>query len=195
MPITLNGSGTISGVSVGGLPDGIVDTDMLASNAITQAKLPAGTVLQVVSTTKTDTFSTSSTSYTDITGMSVSITPTSASSKIFINVDVHGVGNTDTQIYIEILRTSDNNSVCIGDTAGTRVRSSLGSGYFLQTNDVRHQGINFLDSPNTTSTFNYKLRTRTQGSGTIFVNRAAGDDANTTSGRFPSTITVMEIAV
>ena len=106
-----------------------------------------------------------------------------------------GEGDTGTQLYIEILRTSDNNSVCIGDTAGTRVRASIGSGYFLQTNDVRHQGMNFLDSPNTTSTFNYKLRTRTQGSGTVYINRAVGDDANTTSGRFPSTITVMEIAV
>ena len=38
MPIVLNGSGTISGVSVGGLPDGIVDTDMLAANAVTSAK-------------------------------------------------------------------------------------------------------------------------------------------------------------
>ena len=195
MPIAINGSGTVTGISVGGLPDGIVDTDMIAANAVTAAKRGAGAVLQVVSTTKTDTFSTSSTSYTDLTGMSVSITPTSASSKILINVDVHGVGDTGTQLYIEILRTSDNNSVCIGDTAGTRVRSSIGSGYFLQTNDCRHQGINFLDSPNTTSTFNYKLRTRTQGSGTVYINRAVGDDANTTSGRFPSTITVMEIAV
>lgn len=38
MPITVNGSGTITGVSVGGLPDGIVDTDMLAANAVTDAK-------------------------------------------------------------------------------------------------------------------------------------------------------------
>ena len=39
MPITFNGNGTITGVSVGGLPDGIVDTDMLAANAVTDAKL------------------------------------------------------------------------------------------------------------------------------------------------------------
>ena len=35
MPIVLNGSGTISGVSVGGLPDGIVDTDMIANSNVT----------------------------------------------------------------------------------------------------------------------------------------------------------------
>ena len=38
MPITINGSGTITGVSVGGLPDGIVDTDMIANSAVTSAK-------------------------------------------------------------------------------------------------------------------------------------------------------------
>ena len=38
MPISINGSGTITGISVGGLPDGIVDTDMLANNAVTSAK-------------------------------------------------------------------------------------------------------------------------------------------------------------
>ena len=38
MPIAINGSGTVTGISVGGLPDGIVDTDMLAANAVTAAK-------------------------------------------------------------------------------------------------------------------------------------------------------------
>ena len=39
MPIAINGSGTITGLSVGGLPDGIVDTDMLAANAVATARL------------------------------------------------------------------------------------------------------------------------------------------------------------
>ena len=39
MPIAINGSGTVTGISVGGLPDGIVDADMLAANAVTEAKL------------------------------------------------------------------------------------------------------------------------------------------------------------
>ena len=38
MPITINGNGTVTGISVGGLPDGIVDTDMLANSAVTAAK-------------------------------------------------------------------------------------------------------------------------------------------------------------
>ena len=38
MPIAINGSGTVTGISVGGLPDGIVDTDMIAANAVTTSK-------------------------------------------------------------------------------------------------------------------------------------------------------------
>ena len=37
MPIVINGDGTITGISVGGLRDGIVDTDMIADNAVTNA--------------------------------------------------------------------------------------------------------------------------------------------------------------
>ena len=38
MPIVINGSGTVTGISVGGLPDGIVDTDMIAAGAVNAAK-------------------------------------------------------------------------------------------------------------------------------------------------------------
>ena len=38
MPVTINGDGSITGLSVGGLPDGCVDTDTLANNSVTSAK-------------------------------------------------------------------------------------------------------------------------------------------------------------
>ena len=37
MAIQINGDGTITGINVGGLPNGIVDTDMIANNAVTPA--------------------------------------------------------------------------------------------------------------------------------------------------------------
>ena len=43
MPIVINGSGTVTGISVGGLPDGIVDTDMIAADAVTAAKIGSKT--------------------------------------------------------------------------------------------------------------------------------------------------------
>ena len=39
MSIQINGNGTITGISVGGLPDGIVDTDMLAANSVNDSKI------------------------------------------------------------------------------------------------------------------------------------------------------------
>ena len=53
MPIAINGSGTVTGVSVGGLPDGIVDTDMIAAGAVTAPKKGAGSILQVIQVTHT----------------------------------------------------------------------------------------------------------------------------------------------
>ena len=56
-------------------------------------KLPAGCILQTVSTTKTDTFTSSSSSLVDITGMSVTITPKYATSKVLVMFNVHIVGD------------------------------------------------------------------------------------------------------
>ena len=170
------------------LPDAADGTMLTTTNP------KAGNIIQVVSTTKTDTFTSSSTSYTDITGLSVSITPSSTSSKCLIQVNVHGISDASTQMYIELFRTSDNSSVCIGEADGSRVRATIGTAYQHQSNDVDSQGINFLDSPSTTSAFNYKLRVRTQGSGTVYINRALTDSADATAGRFASSITVMEVA-
>ena len=39
MPVTINGDGSITGLSVGGLPDGSVDSGTLASSAVTTAKI------------------------------------------------------------------------------------------------------------------------------------------------------------
>ena len=44
MPVTINGDGSITGLAVGGLPDGSVDADTLASNAVTSAKLASGAI-------------------------------------------------------------------------------------------------------------------------------------------------------
>lgn len=94
MTITINGNGTIGGVSVGGLPDGIVDTDMLASAAVTSAKvgtlgtsnLPAGSVVQVQHYVANGP-NVSTTSATPVaTGSYIDITPTSASNYILVTM-------------------------------------------------------------------------------------------------------------
>ena len=68
MPISINGTGTISGISTGGISD---------TKAIATAAQPAGTILQVKQAVKTDAFTSSVNA--DITGLSVYITPSSSS--------------------------------------------------------------------------------------------------------------------
>ena len=66
MAISLNGgTGVITGVSVGGLPDGIVDSDMLAASAVSSAKLPAGSIVQVAQAISHSQFNSNSTSFTN----------------------------------------------------------------------------------------------------------------------------------
>ena len=87
MPIAINGSGTVTGISVGGLPDGIVDTDMLADGAATAAKRGAGSILQVVQGETASEITTSSTTYVD-SGLSQSITLLgSSSNKILVIIN------------------------------------------------------------------------------------------------------------
>jgi len=90
MPIAINGSGTVTGISVGGLPDGIVDTDMIAANAVTSAKAnPAlGKIVAVKRAQLTTKFACSSTSLQD-TGLEITHTASNASNLILLNA--HGV--------------------------------------------------------------------------------------------------------
>ena len=144
-------------------------------------------VLQVVSTTKTDSFSVASTTYTDITGLSVAITPKFATSKILVLANVSG----SIVAYVQLVRGSTN--ICIADAAGSRVRATQ-SIYTAAGNIPNNSSFSFLDSPSTTSTTTYKIQVRAEA-GTVFVNRGSTDtDAGTSFPRTTSTITVMEIA-
>ena len=93
MPVTINGNGSISGLSVGGLPNGTVDADTLASNAVTSAKLsgsaisaaklPAGSIVQVQFTTSTASVGNSSAGAL-ASGLVTTLTPVRAGSKFFV---------------------------------------------------------------------------------------------------------------
>ena len=82
-----------------------------------------GKIIQVVSTTKTDTFShTGSTSFVDVTGLSVSITPTNASNKILVFYDCT-YGSTSGHTFFKLVRGSTD--IKIGDAASNRIRSTF----------------------------------------------------------------------
>ena len=172
-----------------GITDGtIVNADINASAAIAGTKLTgAGKVLQVVSTAKTDTFTTTSFAFTDLTGMSVSITPSSASNKVLILVSINASSNGDGSFLLFRNATS-----ITGDGASSRTASTFGTGG-REDFEQYANSFQYLDSPNTTSAITYKMQCRSAGN-TLHINREFTDGDNQASYRVISTITVMEIA-
>tara|TARA_Y100001951_G_scaffold16124_1_gene11243 strand:+ start:270 stop:812 length:543 start_codon:yes stop_codon:yes gene_type:complete len=145
----------------------------------------AGKILQVVSVNKTDVQSTTSTSYVDITGLSLNITPTSSSSKILLTgmVVIHHSLYT---AFVRILRDSTE----IG-TSATGSNSAY-IVYNLNEDANQSRAINFEDSPNTTSQVTYKLQCRRDGGSTLYIN---AHSAGTTNDYIStSVLTAMEVA-
>jgi hypothetical protein len=142
-----------------------------------------GKVLQVVSTTKTDSFSTTSATLVDITGLSATITPTNTSSKIMVLSSFIGSNASDSADAFQLVRDSTNIGVST-DGAVANQTSVCGSG---ATSNIYSASIMFLDNPSTTSSTTYKVQAR-RTSGTLYIGRNV-------SGNYGgiATITVMEI--
>ena len=164
---------------------------IVSSAGISTTKLGTGAVLQVVSTNKTDTFTTTSTSYTDITGMSASITPSSTSNKILVLVEING-GALD-QAYIKLVRTSTD--IDVGAAAGSRTLASGGDFYNIGVSGtIRNTHLSFLDTPSTTSSTTYKIQGRIISATTFAINRSTNDGDSSNLARTASNITLIEIA-
>jgi hypothetical protein len=159
----------------------------------------AGTVLQVVQAYKSDTFSmTSSVSngWVDVTGLSVSITPSSASSRILVLVSCAISTNDQAFGYIRLARNST--GLFIGDSSSNRPSVSgmaYNGGY--NSGSIVSLPISYVDSPSTTSSITYKVQMANGVNGqTTWLNRSSRDSA--VSGdydpRQASSIIVMEIA-
>ena len=159
-----------------------------------------GGVVQTKSTHKSNTFSTNSTSYTDITGLNVDITPTSSSNKVLVLINISFGGHTNLYGFGRLVRTiSGSSSVAIGmgNADGNRTQA----GFPLQNIDVgntvyhaKESSFMFLDSPNTTTSTNYKIQCFTHSSGSsLFINRPQNDDNSNYIGRFSSNIIAMEV--
>jgi len=171
---------------------GDTGVDKIVDGAITSSDLASGVggkILQVLQTTKTDSFSTTSTSYVDL--LTVSITPSSTSSKILISYDINGGTAGDVcHGYLTIVRNST--EIFIADTAGSRT-----SGTNVINTATQSQytfSATYLDSPSTTSATTYKVQIKSSNGLAIYINRS-GRDTNSApyDGRSVSSITVMEV--
>ena len=154
-----------------------------------------GGIIQVVSTTKTDTFVTTSTSFVDITGLSVSITPKFSTSKILVTY--HTNASMEDDGYRGGLRLMrDSTAIFVGDSAGSRPQLS---NHLVEATGTQQQfsySGQTLDSPATTSAVTYKLQAISLDSGRqININKSYGDNNDALNGRTASSITVMEVSV
>ena len=154
-----------------------------------------GGVSQVVQDTKTDAFSTSvsGASPTTITGLSASITPRTATSKVLVTVSI-GYISVNSANHSTLTLKRGSTDIFIGDAAGSRPRVSFGYGS-VDSNWVGSSiSLQYLDSPGTTSATSYTVAIGGNGASTMYVNRAHRDNnATNEDGRFASSITLMEI--
>lgn len=184
----INEETTNSGVTVDGL--------LIKDGVIPKSGLPTGSVLQVVTTTKTSFFSHSgSETWVDVTGFSATITPLSASSRVLVLVSSGGsFSEQDSFGFLRVVR--DSTAIGIGDARGSssRIGMNLTQQNAGTTTVWSLPAVQTLtDSPNTTSAVVYKVQAwarsgRNMGVGGSF------NDSDIYRASFPSTITLMEIA-
>ena len=201
MPITISGSGTITGLTTGGLPDGSIAVGDLTSTLDLSSKsvtLPAGTggkILQVVTTDYTGLFSTSSANtWTNVSGLDLSITLASSSSKVLIMVSLGQVSSSnDVGSAWDIRR--DTTAILQGATDGSRIACSFKVGCY-QPSHATAKTFTGIDSPGASGTYTYKIWCRSQGGTTLYLNRTNNneDSSDSYAARPASHLTLVEIA-
>lgn len=149
--------------------------------------------VQVVQTVKTDTFSTTSTSFVDVTGLSVNITPTNSSNKILVMYQFLVTADpANAGVGVRLVRNST--PIFIGDAASTRPQVTNGGSSLNNFCWIPMAG-SFVDSPSTTSAVTYKIQIFNSSGTTSFVNRTQNDrDISVADARGASSIIVMEIS-
>jgi len=156
-----------------------------------------GKVLQVISVMKTDFFSTTSASFVDVPGVSATITPSSASSKILVTVSGgSGAGGSPNQFGYGVL-VRNGTQIAIGDARGSASRATLDLAFASDGGTefaarAKSFAVTHLDSPATTSAVTYKLQVK----GTVNTLCIGGSSSTSDGNRsnLPTIITLMEIA-
>ena len=179
--------GTLSGLAANSYV-----IDVASGSQLTQP----GMILQVVSTTKTDSFTTSVAGVfsTNVTGLEATITPSSTASKILVSVNVAGMQQAYAGLNYRVMR--DSTGIGVGDAEGSRSQVSSGSEAGTFSDRVASSSVSILDSPATTSAITYgvQLFNRSGSTVTYYVNRALTDTDSSITGRYASSITLMEVA-
>jgi hypothetical protein len=147
--------------------------------------------VKIVQTVKTDVFTTTSTSFVDVTGLSATITPTSASNRILVIFSGNVSPSSANYLMLGKL-VRGVTDIALGDARGssTRVTFSTSAG---SANWSNFFGVNFLDSPATTSPITYKVQVAVEAGATLLIGGSFTNSASY-NGSSPTIITLMEIS-
>ena len=197
MAITINGTGSITGLTAGGLPDGsITAADIETSLDLTgkTVTLPSGTggkVLQVLQDIKTDADSTTNSiaNSVAISGLSQAITMSDASNKVLVMANISVSGNANSEAALSLYRGAT--QIYLGD-AGIGPRASVPVGMLWTSGNWQGSAasIVFLDTPGS-GTHTYTVRFGGNGSPPIYINRTGRNGAS--DPLTVSSITLMEL--
>jgi len=165
-----------------------------ATGTLPSAQLPAGSILQVLQATKTNAFSLGTEdTWTDIPDLSIDITPSSTSSKIYLIAEIGYVDGT-VAMALGFRFTRDGTAIGLGDQVGSNRQRVT----FVRIVDTVTRGETasgtFLDSPSTSSTITYKLQLNKMDGGTAYINYAGSSDGDANNRfRTLSSITAIEV--
>ena len=171
-------------------------TDSEALADAIEAALNTRTFGQIIQTVKTDTFVTTINqgAASAITGLTVSITPTSNTAKVFVLAQVVVSRGEFAASTTSLRLTRGGTGIGVGDAASNRRRETTGA-WPEDALGVQTMTIVYLDSPATTSatTYGVSLSHGRAGTDNVAVNRSFTDtDANNIA-RYASTITAIEV--
>ena len=184
------GSGTVPTARLG---TGTADSSVFLAGNNTWASAGGGKIGQVVSTTVSTVTSTTSATFGDISGLAVSITPSATTSKVLVFVNLSLGSQAGYSAQLRLMR--DSTAICIGTDSGiggSQVQATWHQKSWSDTAIV-NQGMNFLDSPSTTSSISYNVEWRETENTTLYLNRMYTVSDNESYPWVASTITAMEV--
>lgn len=189
MPITLNGSGTVSGISVGGLPDGIIQSADFASGV-------GGKIINYGQTLKKDTAS-ASVAQGAVSGALISLdyTAASTSNKLLLSYNCNIGINTTVSTYA-YLYIGGSVSTSIGDAGGTNQKRATSTSQGVGSwKAMIHSFQTLIDNPATSSTtYDVRFSHGNNATHTIYINRDSDDTNQAYYARFASSLTILELA-
>ena len=174
----------------------LAGTNVITNGRLVGSGMPVGAVMQTVQTIKTDTWTSTSATWADITGFTATITPISASSKILVMASVFVGINYSYFCHIRLAR--DGSAILQGDASGSRVRTQGMVYMYGQNAGGGNSNITWpgyvVDSPASTSALTYSVQMQQTDGATQYVNRLLRDDNATYEPRGASSLILMEIA-